>query len=558
MLNKLRRLIPALTLLLLPGTGPASSGGSGPERQFFPPAGESMTFLMRWKANALLPAMEAGTITIRWGGPVRIAGREAWLVEALALSKPGFRMTVRDYFASYLAPGSGQTLHVRTLLREDGEQRQQLLYFYPETGRLWLKEYFRKGTGEPLSVSRNELHGGVPFPLHDILGLVPVLRERLARGENDKSFHTSYLARIKKIQLASGEKKREETAVGFTETAVLRVNNLFGDLMDREEAFEIWATTNPRYIPVRLSAKVKIGKVEGKLIEYRRDTPSLAPVPGDWLVPAADVWPPAPPDRTALTVPAGPAGSDMIRIPGGLLTINNTGGASVNNRSIFVDGFEMDRTEVTNARYHEFIRQTGRAAPGIRPFAYYRKKFGWKIDGYEEYSRLAAPYCWKDGRYPPGSGQYPVVLVSWEDAAAFARWAGLRLPTEAEWAHAARQTAVPGDYPWGPDWFPGRANTAESDWLGTVPAGFLTAGGNRPGILDLCGNVSEWTADWFAEEPFTGGSRNPAGPGSGKLKVMRGGNWAHPRQTATIWFRGADWPENTYVNVGFRCVRNLQ
>ena len=320
----------------------------------------------------------------------------------------------------------------------------------------------------------------------------------------------------------------------------------------KDDYFLIWATPDERNIPLKVQAKVKYGHVDGELLRYEAERDeSLIPADLSWLVPPPGERPVI---RGKLDVPNGklPA-PEMVRIPGGTFRMGARKGSD--GSAVAVNSFLLDHCEVTNRQYQEFVRATGRPAPDIRPFDYFRKKFNWKIDGYEEYTRLAEPFRWRDGRFPEGRADQPVVLVSWEDAVAYARWAGKRLPTEAEWEWAARGGQTGADYPWGPAAEPGRANTAESDVLDTWPAGIQPAGGNGYGLFDLSGNAAEWVADWFGYGLPSG--NNPRGPGSGKFRILRGGDWRHTLAEATVWSRGRDWPENTYINVGFRCARDL-
>ena len=157
--------------------------------------------------------------------------------------------------------------------------------------------------------------------------------------------------------------------------------------------------------------------------------------------------------------------------------------------------FWMYRTEVSNAQYHLFVDATGAQPP-----------LSWGQPAF------AAP-------------EQPVVGVSWEDAAAYARWAGGRLPTEAEWEYAARGSDG-RVYPWGNE--PPDARRAvfglEHNLGATRAVGGRPLGASPFGVLDLAGNVPEWCADWFAPYPATL-QTDPTGPEEGLRKVARGGSW---------------------------------
>ena len=138
-------------------------------------------------------------------------------------------------------------------------------------------------------------------------------------------------------------------------------------------------------------------------------------------------------------------------------------------RKVDVEAFAIDRFPVTNAQYKRFVDATGHRPP---------------------------PY-WQGRNFPEGMADHPVVWVNWHDADAYARWVGLRLPTEAEWEKAARGTDG-RQYPWGNQWRPDAVRLEEPlqprAQLLTHPVGAYPAGASAYGVLDLCGNVAEWTS----------------------------------------------------------------
>lgn len=243
--------------------------------------------------------------------------------------------------------------------------------------------------------------------------------------------------------------------------------------------------------------------------------------------------------------------------------------------------FRMDATAVTNAAFASFVKSTGHVTTAER--AGDSAVFHLAYDGPEAAvrGRVAQAPWWlivrgADWRRPEGQGSdivhrqnHPVVHVSYDDATAYAAWAGKRLPTEAQWEAAARGGLAGSRFPWGDDlldrgrWrcnifqgtFPDQ-NTLADGWLTTAPV--KTYPPNGYGLFQMAGNVWEWCSDWFADDYY--GScpgDDPDGPDSGTTRVMRGGSYlchgsyCHRYRVAA---RSSSPPDSTAANLGFRCA----
>jgi formylglycine-generating enzyme required for sulfatase activity len=227
------------------------------------------------------------------------------------------------------------------------------------------------------------------------------------------------------------------------------------------------------------------------------------------------------------TTPRPAVEAAMIAIPAGEFTMGSDVEDERPPHAVLVDGFEMDKLEVTNQEFERFVQETG----------------------YVTDAEKAGDTSWR--YYAKDKPQHPVVKVSWNDAVAYCGWAGKRLPTEAEWEKAARGTDA-RVYPWGNQWDAARANAKEAGHRGTTAVGSFPAGASPYGVLDMAGNVAEWTTDWFKAYP--GGDFYSPYFGE-KYRVIRGGGWFSDQTLVRTTERSASAVELANDDVGFRCAR---
>lgn len=264
---------------------------------------------------------------------------------------------------------------------------------------------------------------------------------------------------------------------------------------------------------------------------------------------------------------------DMVLVPTGEFRMGAPAGSGglpdeQPERAVLLSAFYIDRFEVTNEAYLLFVSLTGHRMP--------------------ENSNPAAT-LWKDRRPMPGIERHPVVNVSWTDADAYCRWAGKRLPTEAEWEKAARGTDG-RRYPWGDQWDVLFANSASywagrtvqfdsgADWEAfwvkgegahiakekglngevlTMPVGSFPGSVSVYGLFDMAGNVAEWVQDWYDPNYYPSGPlTNPTGPPRGAIKSMRGGSWLKP--AVSLRTSDRDWGtiDSRPSGTGFRCAQD--
>jgi sulfatase modifying factor 1 len=223
-------------------------------------------------------------------------------------------------------------------------------------------------------------------------------------------------------------------------------------------------------------------------------------------------------------------GARMIYIPAGeFIRGSEDWSRSQPVQRIHLDGYWIYKYPVTVAQYRAFCRATGREMPSA-------PSWGW-IDN------------------------HPIVNVSWDDAAAYARWAEGRLPTEAQWEKAARGTDG-REYPWGNQWDSSRLHCSKrnlGDAVSTAPVGSYPSGASPYGMMDMAGNVWEWCSDWYDENYYARApSRNPENTqmSTDRSRVLRGGSWGSYRPGDFRCPYRADYGPNYWgSDGGFRVAR---
>ncbi|MBT9555112.1 MAG: SUMF1/EgtB/PvdO family nonheme iron enzyme [Myxococcales bacterium] len=249
---------------------------------------------------------------------------------------------------------------------------------------------------------------------------------------------------------------------------------------------------------------------------------------------------------------------EMVTIPAGEFVMGDSGVPfAAPQRKVFVEGFRIDRYEVTNAQYKAFIDATGHPQPEL-------------VDSF------AADWSWREKMYPKGRGNHPVVLVSLEDAIAYCSWAKKRLPTEAEWEKAARGPSG-NRFPWGNKWDGRKSMTmiklsgplkdepAYIEWVknfpfdpnpSMFPVGSMPDDQSPFKVMDMHGNVQEWVAEPFRPPP--GGDETESSIyGEKDVVVVKGVGFSSRDYAAPL---SARFPyPGTYLDdgIGFRCAADL-
>lgn len=228
-----------------------------------------------------------------------------------------------------------------------------------------------------------------------------------------------------------------------------------------------------------------------------------------------------------------PVQEEVVSIPAGPFIRGTTVGGfdEQPQRTLVLGAFTIDRYEVTNFQYQQFVEATGHRKSG--PPSRYAKNMG----------RMRGP-------------NQPVVYVSWDDAAAYCRWKGKRLPTEAEWEKAMRGTDG-RLWPWGNVELANGANWArvQDGYDVTASVGSFKTDRSPYGVMDGAGNVMEWVEDWYSENYYKDApEQNPSGPEFGVYRALRGGGYTTSGGDIRITSRSKMVPDFRDETIGFRCA----
>ena len=227
-------------------------------------------------------------------------------------------------------------------------------------------------------------------------------------------------------------------------------------------------------------------------------------------------------------------GMVMVFVPAGPFQMGYTGGYAdeLPVHTVTLDAFWIDKTEVTIGLY-DLCVQAGACQPP-------RRRTSNAIDDYYGNPKYA---------------DYPVINVSWIDAQSYCTWAGRRLPSEAEWEKAARGTDG-RLHPWGNNAPEKNLASFGNNIEDISKTGSYPDGASPYGVLDMAGNVWEWTADWYGQDYYSQSpDRNPPGPESGTKRVLRGGSWHYDASGIRSTYRLAKDPTFSSYEIGIRCVR---
>ncbi|MEK7397741.1 MAG: formylglycine-generating enzyme family protein [Candidatus Poribacteria bacterium] len=368
-------------------------------------------------------------------------------------------------------------------------------------------------------------------------------------------------ARIK-INLTLAPSEKQEVVIT---RVVVTVSGFDIETQEFELKVDGRKATGAIAIPAGEEREIKVKAYAGDTLEYEGGTLVDHPKPGEEI---------------RIDIALKPVGSQvdgsdtsgndakMVLIPAGefLMGSDKDDDNAKPAHTVSLDEFYIDMYEVTNAQYRRFIQATGRKEPEGYRF----------VDNESIDSREPGFKPWSDASF--NAGNMPVVCVTWDDANAYAKWAGKRLPTEAEWEKASRGGSIGQRYPWGNNYPPTYkvGNLADDSFLKAyrnvdvnikgyndgftyvAPVGQFPSNGY--GLYDICGNVSEFCSDWYDEYYYaTSPKQNPKGAVSGTEHSVRGSAWLFgDPNLVTNSMRGYIETPEAYNMLGFRCAKSTR
>ncbi len=314
--------------------------------------------------------------------------------------------------------------------------------------------------------------------------------------------------------------------------------------------------------------------VEAPQPEFTEVPPPAAPTNTPVPTAAPDSPTPLPAAEPGPTRISPKDGMVQIYVPAGEFLMGSPGDDPQGYRdempqhTVYLDGYWVDQTEVTNTMFRIFIEETGYVTDAEESgwgHIYDPPSMSWKQPEGANWLHPRGP-----GSDIAGLDDHPAAQVSWFDAAAYCEWAGRRMLTEAEWEKAARGTDG-RIYPWGNDPVAGNLlnfadhslnvdgalNSVDDGYEFTAPVGSYPDGAGPYGALDMAGNVWEWVADWYDPGYYTiSPASNPTGPAEGDNCVLRGGSWhdstGYVRTTTRYFF----FPDGRGDRGGIRCAES--
>ena len=357
-----------------------------------------------------------------------------------------------------------------------------------------------------------EQYIGKPEPKSDLYSLGATMHHLLTGVEPMLPFHFTSVRQI-------DPKISEKTNDIVMKALQMKPEERFSSAEEMKKALEI-----PCIQSVEISTPSRISVISREPL-YR-------------TLPSKEEKPAREPEPVYRTLPSKKqeAPEGMVLIPEGEFIL----GSEISDTScrpqqkLFLPAFYIDKYTVSNLMYRKFVRETGHKVPFMEGKEF--KEYNWDT---------------RTRNYPSGKANYPVVLVSWYDAYAYAKWANKRLPTEVEWEKAARGTDG-RMYPWGNNWEVGKANCIMGGIGSTSPREMFPYDRSVYDVMEMAGNVRQCTGDFYYPYPYKGPYKK------GKMVSLRGGAWSDNPNFLACYLRNRNLPHYKYNNIGFRCVMDIE